>query len=206
MNHPIPKAISHGDPPPPQRCPWCGTDPLYTAYHDQEWGRPRRDERAMFEFLVLESAQAGLSWITILRKREGYRQAFAQFDPERIALYGPADAERLMSDPGIVRNKMKIAATIANARAELALLGSGRSLSALVWARAGSRRPCAPQSLADVPIQTPESEDLARELKTLGFKHVGPIVAYSLMQAMGVVDDHLASCFLSNPTPNAPSS
>jgi DNA-3-methyladenine glycosylase I len=149
----------------------------------------------MFEFVVLESAQSGLSWITILRKREGYRRAFSQFDPDIIARYAEQDIERLMSDASIVRNKRKIEATIQNARATLALRSSGRSLSELVWSSVGNTaRVNQFSSMSEVPAKTAESEALALELKSLGFKHIGPIVAYSLMQAMGVVNDHLLSC------------
>lgn len=178
------------------RCPWCGDDPLYVAYHDREWGVPCHDERGLFEFLVLEGAQAGLSWITVLRKRENYRRAFDDFDPERIARYGAKDFARLMNDAGIVRNRLKIEATIANARATLALYEGGESLDELFWGFVDGR-PVVNRwrSLAEVPAQTPASAALSKELKRRGFRFVGPTVCYAHMQATGMVNDHLADCF-----------
>ena len=177
----------------PDRCAWCGTDPLYTAYHDLEWGVPNHDDRHLFEMLVLEGAQAGLSWITILRKRENYRRAFADFDADKVARYTSADVERLMADAGIVRNRAKIEAAVANARAAAAL---DVDLSELLWSYAPPSRP-RPATPAEVPPQSPESRALARELKRRGFRFVGPTTAYALMQATGMVDDHLRDCWVS---------
>lgn len=176
------------------RCWWCGDDPLYVAYHDEEWGRPTTDELELFELLCLEGAQAGLAWITILRKRDTYRRAFDGFDPERVAAYGEADVARLLGDAGIVRNRAKVGATIGNAKALLAMHAAGETLSDLVW----SHRPAAharPTSPADVPVSTPEAVALSKALKGRGFRFVGPTIAYAYLQAAGVVDDHLASCF-----------
>ena len=168
-------------------------DPLYERYHDEEWGRPVRDERGLFEKLSLEAFQSGLAWITILRRRETFRAAFADFDPERVAAFGPRDVERLLGDPGIIRNRAKIDATIANARATLALREAGEPLEELVWEHRPEPRP-APASFADVPATVPQSEALARLLKRRGFRFVGPTTLYALMQACGLVNDHLAAC------------
>lgn len=177
------------------RCPWCGDDPLYTAYHDQEWGVPCHDERMLFEFLILEGAQAGLSWITILRKRENYRRAFDNFDVVRIAGYGEADVARLLADAGIVRNRLKIAASIGNARATLELYENGGSLDQLLWQFVDGRpRINRWRTLAEVPAITPEAEALSKELKRCGFRFTGPTVIYAHMQATGMVNDHLVSC------------
>ena len=177
------------------RC-WPTTDPLYIAYHDEEWGRPVRDEHRLFERISLEAFQSGLSWITILRKRENFRAAFARFDPDVVARFGDADVERLMADAGIVRNRAKIEATIANARATLALHEAGETLDALLWSFAPppENTPPAPRTLHDMPATTPESRALARELKRRGFRFVGPTTAYALMQATGIVNDHVADC------------
>jgi DNA-3-methyladenine glycosylase I len=177
------------------RCWWCGDDPLYMAYHDDEWGRPTTDEQEQFELLSLEGAQAGLSWITILRKREHYRRAFAGFDPEVIAAWGDVDVERLLADPGIVRNRLKVRSVIDNARALLAMHDAGESLSDLVWSHAPAprRRPLSPDE--EIPATTPEAESLSRALKQRGFRFVGPTIVYAHMQSAGVVDDHLAGCF-----------
>jgi DNA-3-methyladenine glycosylase I len=177
----------------PQRC-WPTTDPLYLAYHDEEWGRPVRDERLLLERLSLEAFQSGLAWITILRKRENFRAAFAGFDPEAVARFGDGDVERLMADVGIVRNRAKIAATIANARATVALHGAGETRTDLLWSFAPAAEQPVPRSLADMPATTPESKALARELKRRGFRFVGPTTAYALMQATGIVNDHVAGC------------
>ena len=174
------------------RCAWAVSAPDYLAYHDEEWGRPVRDDAALFERLSLEAFQSGLSWLTILRKREAFRAAFAGFAVERVAAFGPADVERLLRDPAIVRNRAKIEATIANARAAAAL---DVALSELLWSFAPPPRP-APRTGADVPAFTPESAAMARELKRRGFRFVGPTTAYALMQACGLVDDHLAGCAL----------
>ncbi len=176
------------------RCPWAGDDPLYVRYHDEEWGRPVRDETRVFEKLCLEGFQAGLAWITILRKREAFRAAFDGFDPERMAGYGERDVARLLADPGIVRHRGKIEAAIGNARALVALHAAGGSLSELVWSHAPAAPGPAPRGMADVPAQTAESAALSRTLKAHGFRFVGPTTAYAAMQALGVVDDHLAGC------------
>jgi DNA-3-methyladenine glycosylase I len=175
------------------RC-WPTTDPLYIAYHDEEWGRPVRDEQHLLERLCLEGFQSGLAWITILRKRESFRAAFRGFDPEQIARFGDADVQRLMADAGIVRNRAKIEATIANARATVALHEAGQTLRALLWSFAPQgERPVA-RTLQEVPASTPESKALARELKKRGFRFVGPTTAYALMQATGIVNDHVEHC------------
>ncbi len=178
-----------------ERCPWCGTDPLYVAYHDQEWGRPLHDDRALFELLVLEGAQAGLSWITVLRKRENYRRAFDGFDAERIARYSEKRIERLLLDPGIVRNRAKVTGTVASARAFLKLRDEG-GLARHVWSFVGGR-PIrnAFESLREVPPETAESRALSKDLRARGFTFVGPTICYAFMQAAGLVDDHLVSCF-----------
>jgi DNA-3-methyladenine glycosylase I len=180
----------------PVRCPWCGDDPLYVDYHDREWGTPSSDERHLFEMLILEGAQAGLAWITILRKREGYRQAFDGFDPERMARYDGRKVRRLLADPGIVRNRLKVAAAIGNARAYLELRVAGGSLGGLVLeAIGGAPRRNAFRSMAEVPAKTPESDALSKTLARLGFKFVGSTIVYAWMQAVGAVDDHLVDCF-----------
>jgi DNA-3-methyladenine glycosylase I len=171
-----------------------GEDPLYRAYHDEEWGRPVRDERGLFERMSLEAFQSGLAWITILRKRDNFRAAFANFDPELVAAFDEDDVARLMADAGIVRNRLKVGATIDNARAVLGLRDAGTSLPELVWAhRPDPGRP-APASWGDVPALTPESTALAKALKREGFRFVGPTTAYAAMQACGLVNDHLAGC------------
>jgi DNA-3-methyladenine glycosylase I len=177
------------------RCPWCVGDPLYVAYHDTEWGVPCHDERTLFEFLILEGAQAGLSWITILRKRENYRRAYADFDVEKIARYDESDVAHLLADAGIVRNRLKIAASIGNARATLELYEQGGSLDQLLWQFVDGRpRVNHWQSLTEVPAITAEAEALSRELKRRGFRFIGPTVIYAHMQATGMVNDHLVSC------------
>jgi DNA-3-methyladenine glycosylase I len=181
----------------PTRCEWAPAgDPLYVAYHDEEWGVPSHDERHLYEMLTLEGAQAGLSWATILRKREGYRQAFAGFDPDRVARFGARDVERLLSDPAIVRNRLKVESTVANAGAILALRDSGETLDGLLWGFVGGApRQNRWRALVDLPAQTDESRAMSRELKRRGFRFVGPTVCYSLMQAVGLVNDHVVSCF-----------
>jgi DNA-3-methyladenine glycosylase I len=181
-----------------RRCPWSeGIDPLYESYHDTEWGVPVRDDRKHFEFLVLESAQAGLSWWTILRKRENYRRAFAGFDPTKVARFDARAVTRLMQDKGIVRNRQKIEAAIANARAFLEIQAQFGSFDAYVWPFVGGapivNRWRAP---SDVPATTPESDALSKDLKNRGFKFVGSTIVYAHMQATGLVNDHLLSCFL----------
>ena len=179
----------------PVRC-WPTSDPLYIAYHDEEWGRPVRDEHRLLERLCLEAFQSGLAWITILRKRENFRAAFAAFEPQVVARYGAADVERLMGDAGIVRNRAKIEATIANARATVALHEAGETLDALLWSYAPLEPPPPPRTLHDMPATTPDSKALARELKRRGFRFVGPTTAYALMQATGIVNDHVADCIV----------
>jgi len=180
---------------PAGRCPWCGSDPIYVAYHDTEWGVPCHDERTLFEFIVLEGAQAGLSWITVLRKRGNYRKALHGFDVRRIARYGESDLARLMADPGIIRNRLKLESTIANAQATCALHEAGRSLDEVLWTFVDGRPVINHwQALDQLPAETPASKAMSKELKRLGFRFVGPTVMYSLMQATGMVNDHLLSC------------
>jgi len=180
----------------PARCTWCGQDPLYVEYHDSEWGVPVRDERELFERLILEGSQAGLAWITILRKRDGYRRAFAGFDAQRIAHYDEDDRARLMADAGIVRNRLKIDATIGNARALLALHERGGSLSDLLWDAVGGQPMVNHwRRLGDCPSSTPLSDQLSKELARLGFRFVGSTIVYAWMQSVGVVNDHLVDCF-----------
>ena len=170
-------------------------NPLYERYHDEEWGVPVHGDRALYERVTLEAFQSGLAWITVLRKREAFRAAFAEFDAEVVAGYDEHDVERLMADAGIIRNRAKITATIANARALLDLHAQGRTLDELFWSAVpptGDR--VRPRTFADVPATTPESVALAKQLKKLGFRFVGPTTAYAAMQACGMVDDHLASC------------
>jgi DNA-3-methyladenine glycosylase I len=170
------------------RCWWGSSTPEYARYHDEEWGRPVRDDRGLFEKLSLEAFQSGLSWITILRKREAFRAAFAGFEIARVAAFGEDDVARLMTDAAIVRNRAKIGATIANARAAVDL-----PLAELLWSFAPEPRP-RPRTPADVPAVTPESTAMAKELKKRGFRFVGPTTAYALMQATGMVDDHIEGC------------
>ena len=178
------------------RCPWCGTDPDYVAYHDTIWGVPCRDDRTLFEFLTLEGAQAGLSWITILRKREGYRKAFLDWDVEAIASMGPDDVKRLLQDASIVRHRLKIESTISNAQAVLTLNSTGTSLSEFVWDIVeGETRINAWRHMSDIPSEMPESRALSRKLKAAGFRFVGPTTVYAFMQATGMVNDHLEGCF-----------
>lgn len=175
------------------RC-WGDGDPLLERYHDEEWGFPVLDERGLFAKLSLEAFQSGMSWRTILAKREAFRAAFARFDPEAVASFGDADVARLLADEGIVRNRAKIEATLANARAAVGLRATGEPLEALVLAHAPPPRARPPATWIDVPATVPESVALARELKRLGFRFVGPTTLYALMQACGLVDDHLAGC------------
>ncbi len=178
------------------RCAWgVEADPLYRAYHDAEWGRPSRDAQNLFEMLLLEGAQAGLSWATILRKREGYRRAFAGFDPTAVAAFGEADVERLLSDTAIVRNRRKVAGAIANARVVLALAEAGEPLPELLWGFVGGipldRRPA---SLGEIPAETPESRSMSQHLVRRGFQFVGPTICYAFMQATGMANDHVVGC------------
>ncbi|GIT90083.1 DNA-3-methyladenine glycosylase I [Jannaschia pagri] len=179
-----------------ERCGWVGDDPLYEAYHDTEWGVPQRDSRMLWEMLMLEGFQAGLSWITILRKREGFRAAFQGFLPEIIAKWGADDVERLVADPGIVRHRGKIEATIGNARAYLAI----EDFSAWCWAYVEGV-PLQPDraSLAEVPAKTPLSEQISKDLKRAGFKFCGPTIVYAWMQAVGIVNDHVVGCHRHGP-------
>jgi DNA-3-methyladenine glycosylase I len=177
-----------------KRCAWVPEgDPLYVAYHDEEWGVPSHDERHLFEMLNLEGAQAGLSWSTILRKRENYRRAFADWDVEKVARFGPRDVKRLLGDPGIVRNRLKIESAIANARATQAL---DESLDSLLWSFVGGEpRRNRFRKLTDIPAETTESKARSKELKRRGFRFVGPTVCYAFMQACGLVNDHTVDCF-----------
>lgn len=177
---------------PPTRCQWCGSDPLYVAYHDEEWGVPEFDSRALWELLMLEGFQAGLAWIIVLRKRETFRAAFRNFDPAKVARFGPADVERLMANPGIIRARAKIEATIGGARAYLDLQNAGVDFSRWVWELAGGK-PL--QNTGPVPAQTPLSATISKELKRRGFKFVGPTIVYAWMQATGMVNDHAPDCF-----------
>jgi DNA-3-methyladenine glycosylase I len=176
------------------RCWWCLGAPEYVAYHDEVWGRPMHGDRELFEMLTLESFQSGLSWLTILRKQEGFRRAFADWDIERIAAFGAADVERLLGDAAIVRNRAKIDAAITNARAVAALHRDGETLDELLWSFAPDRDGKPPRSGDELEAFTPESKAMAKELKRRGFRFVGPTTAYSLMQAAGLVNDHLAGC------------
>jgi DNA-3-methyladenine glycosylase I len=179
-----------------QRCTWCGVEPYYVAYHDTEWGVPLHDERALFEFLILEGAQAGLSWSTILKKREGYRRAFDNFDVERIARYDATDVARLLADPGIVRNRLKVASAIGNARATLAVREEFGGLDAYFW-RFVDGKPIQNvwTDLSQLPARTALSDTISRDLKKRGFKFVGSTIVYAHMQATGMVNDHLVDCF-----------
>ncbi len=180
----------------PTRCPWAASDPLYVAYHDEEWGVPLHDDRRLFEMLVLEGAQAGLSWLTILRRREGYRRAFDRFDPQKVARYGPPDVERLLADGGIIRNRLKIESAINNASAFLAVREEFGSFDSYIW-RFVDGRPIqnAWTRLDEVPAQTPVSNAMSKDLRKRGFTFVGPTICYAHMQATGMVNDHLIGCF-----------
>jgi DNA-3-methyladenine glycosylase I len=177
------------------RCPWPGTDPLYVAYHDEEWGVPEHDDRALYEKLVLDGFQAGLSWITILRKREAFRLAFDDFAPERIARYPKRKVEALMRDKGIVRNRMKIEGAIASARAWLEIMEKSKGFAPFLWDFVGSK-PLVNRyrRMSDIPAETELSRTIAKELKARGFKFCGPTIVYAFMQATGMVNDHLTNC------------
>jgi DNA-3-methyladenine glycosylase I len=178
------------------RCQWAGTDPLYVAYHDLEWGVPIHDDRTLFEFLVLEGAQAGLSWSTILKKRDAYRAAFDGFDPAIVAAYDDAKVAELLANPGIVRNRAKIASAIRNARAFLLIQQEFGSFAAYIWQFVGGRaRQNSWRSLSEIPASTPESEAMSKDLRKLGFNFVGPTICYAHMQATGMVNDHTIDCF-----------
>jgi len=182
------------------RCAWVGEDPLYVDYHDREWGVPVHDERRLFEFLILEGAQAGLSWLTILRKREHYRRAFEDFDPERVAAYRAPKVRALLADPGIVRNRLKVTAAIANARAFLALREQPGGADRFLWQFVGGKpRRNRWRDSKQVPDKTPESDAMSRELRRRGFTFVGSTICYAFMQAVGMVDDHTVDCFRARP-------
>jgi DNA-3-methyladenine glycosylase I len=177
------------------RCGWCGTDELYCQYHDEEWGVPVYDDQKMFEFLILEGAQAGLSWITVLRKREAYRKAFDHFDPVKIARYSEAKKAKLLLNPGIIRNRLKIESVVRNARAYLDLQEQGESFSDFLWQFVdGKPKQNRRRTLADIPASTPESDAMSKALKKRGFNFVGTTICYAHMQATGMVNDHLVSC------------
>lgn len=176
----------------PRRCSWAESDPLLGAYHDEEWGVPERDSRALWEKLMLDGFQAGLSWLTILRKRDAFRKAFKGFDPTTVARFRESDVARLLADPGIVRSRAKIEATIGNARAYLAMEAAGEDFSAFVWTLAGGE-PIVNGGV--VPTKTALSEEVSKALKKRGFKFVGPVIVYAWMQATGIVDDHVVGCF-----------
>jgi DNA-3-methyladenine glycosylase I len=178
------------------RCPWAGSDPLYLAYHDEEWGTPLRDDRRLFEMLILEGFQAGLSWITILRKRENFRRAFDGFDPEKVAAYDEDKVAGLLADPGIVRNRAKIEGAIGSARACLELMAQPGGLSGFLWQFTDGRQIVNHRrTMSEVPVETPEARAMSKALKARGCKFCGPTIIYAFMQATGMVDDHLISCF-----------
>lgn len=179
------------------RCWWCGSDPLYVAYHDFEWGIPVHEDGKLFEMLLLESFQAGLSWITILRKRENFRKAFAQFNPERVARFGAKQRARLMNDPGIIRNRAKIEAAIGNARAFLSIQEEFGSFDCYIWRFTDHRTllSSSPRTQRNMPSTSPQSEAMSKDLKRRGFRFVGATVCYAHMQATGMVDDHVRGCF-----------
>ncbi|MCA9753037.1 MAG: DNA-3-methyladenine glycosylase I [Gemmatimonadetes bacterium] len=179
-----------------KRCAWCGEDPLYVAYHDEEWGVPVRDDRRLFEFLILEGAQAGLAWITILRKREGYRKAYDDFDPAKIARWSDAKIERLLQNPEIVRNRLKVEGARKNARAYLEIVRETGSFSDWLWRFVGGE-PIRnrSRSLKEIPAETDEARAMSKALKKRGFTFVGPTICYAFMQAVGMVNDHVVDCF-----------
>lgn len=178
------------------RCGWCGTDPLYIAYHDEEWGVPALEDRRLFEMLILEGAQAGLSWITVLRKREAYRKAFHGFDPVRVAALVDAELEEILLDSGIVRNRLKVFSARDNARAFLVVQEEFGSFAAFLWPFVGGcPKVNHPRTLTEVPAVTPEAEALSKVLKKRGFRFVGPTITYAYMQSVGLVDDHVATCW-----------
>lgn len=181
----------------PSRCTWAPhTDPLYLAYHDEEWGVPVHDDIRLFEMLTLEGAQAGLSWSTILNKREGYRRAFAGFDPAKIARFTPAKIERLLEDPGIVRNRMKVESTVNNAGRALEIQGELGSLDAYLWSFVGGEPLVGGyRTMSEIPSETAESKAMSKDVKRRGFAFVGPTICYAFMQACGLVNDHVTSCF-----------
>jgi DNA-3-methyladenine glycosylase I len=178
------------------RCAWAGSDPLYIVYHDEEWGVPLHDERRLFEMLILEGAQAGLSWITVLRRRESYRRAFDGFDPERVARYGPEKKAALLADPGIIRNRAKVDAAVTNARAFLAVREAAGSFDSFLWSFVGGRpRQNSWRVQSEIPPESAESKAMSKELRRRGFTFVGPTICYAFMQAVGMVNDHPLVCF-----------
>lgn len=178
------------------RCGWCGTDPMYVKYHDEEWGKPVYDDKILFEFLILEGAQAGLSWITILKRREGYRKAFADFDVQKVAAFTAEDEERLMNDPGIIRNGLKVKAAITNAKQFIAIQKEFGSFADYMWGFLPDKKPILNnvQTLGDVPARTEISDAISKDMKKRGFKFFGTTICYAHMQATGMVNDHLANC------------
>lgn len=177
------------------RCAWASHDPLMAAYHDEEWGKPERDSRALWEKLILDGFQAGLSWITILRKREGFRRAFEGFQPAVIAGYGEADVERLLADPGIIRSRAKIAATVGNAQAYLRMAEAGEDFSEFIWSFTdGQTLRNEWREMKEIPAESPLSQELSKALRRRGFKFVGPVIVYAYLQAVGVVNDHVLDC------------
>ena len=178
------------------RCGWVTDDPLYLAYHDEEWGVPVHDDRKLFEMLILEGAQAGLSWITILRRRKSYRRAFDRFDPKKIAAYGPERVAQILADPGVIRNRAKVEATVTNAQAFLEVREQSGSFDRFLWDLVGGEpRQNRWRSLQEVPAETPASKAMSKELRRRGFRFVGPTICYAFMQAVGMVNDHLTGCF-----------
>jgi DNA-3-methyladenine glycosylase I len=180
-----------------KRCEWCGDDPLYIKYHDEEWGRPQHDDRKLFEMLLLEGAQAGLSWITVLRKRENYRKAFSNFNPDRIAKYKQDKIDELLNNPGIIRNKLKINAFIINAQCYLKVKREFGTFDNYIWQFVGYKPVInSYKSLKELPAFTGESDKMSKDLKKRGFKFVGSTICYAYMQACGMVNDHMTSCFM----------
>ncbi|MCJ7754135.1 MAG: DNA-3-methyladenine glycosylase I [Thermoanaerobaculales bacterium] len=178
------------------RCGWCGDDPLYVAYHDIEWGVPVFDDRTLFEFLILEGAQAGLSWSTILKKREGYRRAFDGFDPERVARFDAKKVAKLLADPGIVRNRLKVGSAVTNAQAFIDVQNEKGSFSDYIWAFVdGTPIQNSWRSMSEIPATTPLADTISKDLKKRGFRFVGPTIVYAHMQATGMVNDHIVGCF-----------
>ncbi len=178
------------------RCEWCGNDPLYIAYHDEEWGVPVYDDRRLFEMLVLEGAQAGLSWLTVLRKRENYRRAFCGFDIDAVACFSDSDIQRLLADPGIVRNRLKIESAVRNAKGARAIIDEFGSFSSFLWAYLDNKpRQNARETIRDLPARTEESDRMSKGLKSRGFNFVGSTICYAFMQSVGMVNDHIVTCF-----------
>lgn len=184
------------------RCAWCTSDPLYTQYHDEEWGVPVHDDRLLFEMLILEGAQAGLSWFTILKRRGSYREAFDHFDAKKIARYDKKKTTALMADPGIIRNRLKVAAAVTNAQAFLEVQKEHGTFDRYIWSFVGGKtKRNRWKSLGQIPAQSPEAEAMSKDLKKRGFRFVGPTICYAFMQAVGMVDDHMADCFRAKKKP-----